>query len=300
MTIDQLRYLLEISHSRSMTQASKNLHISHQALSASVNALEKELNTALVEKTYRGSRLTLKGKQLVEISSDFLTALDEIFLKKDPPQKITPFHIASSYLAITNFLAQRFQNIVSLPSHYMPSYLEYSCNNDIITAIDNNIADIGFCAIFLQPDQNWQEIFQKLSYQYPNLEFREVATLKIYCEVSHTHPLSYLEAIPLSKLEKFSLLYFFPRLSSQELEDSLVGQNCNSVYLFTNYFRHFDFSIESNPSFYYQSLETRHAIGISIAESADSIYNFLRIPLQSNHHFKIISVSKTNSLINFL
>ncbi len=292
MNIDQLRYLQEISHSRSMTQASENLHISHQALSASINALEKELNTSLVEKSHRGSKLTLKGKQLVEISSDFLTAFDEIFLQNDRHEQEIPFRIASSYLAITNFLARNLHNIVDLPPKYMPTYLEYSCNDDIIAAVNNRVADIGFCAVFLQPGQNWQDIFSKVHREYPHLQCQEIATLKIYCELSAAHPLAYLESIPLNKLKKYSLIYFFPRLSSQELQDSLTGKSCDSGFLFINYFQHYDFSVESNPSFYYQALAAENAIGISVAENAESIYSFLRIPLQSSHHFKIISVSR--------
>lgn len=292
MNIDQLRYLQEISHSRSITQASENLHISHQALSASINALERELNTTLVEKTHRGSKLTLKGKQLVEISNDFLRAFDEIFLPNKTPGKEIPFKIASSYLAITNYLAKNLYNIISLPANYLPTYLEYGCNDEIISAVNEDVADIGFCAIFLQPGQNWQDYFAKISLEYPKLVCQEIATLKIYCEVPQSHPLAYLESIPLNKLEKYSLLYFFPRLSSQELKDSLTGKSCDSGFLFTDYFQRFDFSVESNPSFYYQALSTENAIGISVSENAESIYSFLRIPLQSNHHFKIISVKK--------
>lgn len=293
MNIDQLRYLQEISHSRSMTQASENLHISHQALSASINALERELNTTLVEKTHRGSKLTLKGKQLVEISNDFLVAFDQIFLRKDSvSKKALPFKIASNYLAVTHFLSKNLNNIISLPFNYTPTYLEYSCSDDIIDAVINEIADIGFCTVFLYPGQNWQDLFIKNKTPDPKLIYQEVATLNIYCEVSQSHPLAYLESIPLNKLEKYPLVFFFPRLSFQEVKNFFADENDGSNFLFIKYFQRFDFSLESNPSFYYQSLSKEDAIGISIAENTDSIYSFSRIPLQSGHHFKVISVKK--------
>ena len=58
MTIDQLKYLLTINQCRSITQAAQQLHISHQALSASINSLDKELFGIHLEKTARGTTLT--------------------------------------------------------------------------------------------------------------------------------------------------------------------------------------------------------------------------------------------------
>ena len=83
MTIDQLKYLIMLNHCQSITQAAEILHISHQALSSSIKSLEKELNTSLIVATNRGSRLTPKGAALVEISSIFVLALDELFPPAD-------------------------------------------------------------------------------------------------------------------------------------------------------------------------------------------------------------------------
>ncbi len=43
MHMDQLKYLIEISNSPSINVASEKLHISYQALSHSVKALEKRI-----------------------------------------------------------------------------------------------------------------------------------------------------------------------------------------------------------------------------------------------------------------
>lgn len=44
MKIDQMRQLLEIAKSKSLSKASQNMFISQQALSSSIRKMEEELN----------------------------------------------------------------------------------------------------------------------------------------------------------------------------------------------------------------------------------------------------------------
>ena len=65
MRIDQLIYLIEISHSRSLNLAADALHISTQALSASIKNLENELGTEILHRTNRGVSLTDDGQRVL-------------------------------------------------------------------------------------------------------------------------------------------------------------------------------------------------------------------------------------------
>ena len=65
MRIEQFEYLLEISQNKSMNAASKNLHISPQALSNSIKKLEDELGLTILERTSMGVSLTPDGKSLL-------------------------------------------------------------------------------------------------------------------------------------------------------------------------------------------------------------------------------------------
>ena len=62
MRLEQLRYLIEISKSKSLSVASETLHISQQALSLSVKEMEKELGVPLLIRSPRGIRLTQEGE----------------------------------------------------------------------------------------------------------------------------------------------------------------------------------------------------------------------------------------------
>ena len=62
MTVDQIRYFLEIAKCRSLLDASKNLHITQPTLSRQMSNIEKDLNVQLFFRTNHGMKLTRQGK----------------------------------------------------------------------------------------------------------------------------------------------------------------------------------------------------------------------------------------------
>lgn len=287
MTIDQLKYLLTINQCRSITQAAQQLQISHQALSASIKSLEKELAAPLLEKTARGTTLTMKGKQLVEISTDFIHALDDIFAPRTAQPETFSLRIAASYVSITNYLASRLSDRSALPYILEPLFLEYIDNADIIASVKSHLADIGFCAFFC-PTAASPDFGQLLPDQ--TLEHRLIASLQILCEMSPAHPLAYLEQIPLSKLHKYELRYFYPRMLLHENGKAAERLARNSAFHFTSFLQQFHFALETNPTLYSHALQNASCLGITIAETADAPYGLPRIPLQADCHFEIVAI----------
>ena len=81
MRIEQLEYLCEIAKRKSMNMASSKLFVSQQTLSTAIKNLEKELDCKLLERTYHGVFPTEIGQELIDISQDMLTRLDQLKLK---------------------------------------------------------------------------------------------------------------------------------------------------------------------------------------------------------------------------
>lgn len=78
MTSEQLTYLIEISRNPSLNSASLKLHITPQALGASIKLLEEELHMKLLERTHRGSFLTPEGLKVMRSAQIFFDSLQEI------------------------------------------------------------------------------------------------------------------------------------------------------------------------------------------------------------------------------
>ena len=285
MTIEQLKQLIEINKCSSMTQASKNLYISHQALSASIRSLEKEVQTVLVEKTPRGSKLTLKGKQLVEISSDFIEALDDIFFSHIMTPKPVEITVSISYVGLNVSLGNNIASLVRKIPALKPIFLELNDNGAIIDTVLSGRADLGFCVFFSSPENSID--IQKLFGPYEDkLEYRILPNIGIYCEMTPSHPLAYLEKIPLKKLKKYTLKYYHPRILSP---DELLQE-----FPFAKFFTQFDLIIEQNISFYLESLYSLNHIGISIGEANSSFNKLIKIPLQDNYYFSIFALRMRN------
>ena len=81
MRIEQLEYLCEIAKRKSMNLASTKLYVSQQTLSTAIKNLENELDTKLLERTYHGVFPTEIGQELIDISQQMLTSLNQLKLK---------------------------------------------------------------------------------------------------------------------------------------------------------------------------------------------------------------------------
>ena len=78
MDLLQMRYVVAISESESMTQAAEQLHVSQSALSLSYKRLEEELGVKLFRREGRGLRLTDPGKHFCDKSREILKKVNEL------------------------------------------------------------------------------------------------------------------------------------------------------------------------------------------------------------------------------
>jgi DNA-binding transcriptional LysR family regulator len=77
MTIEQLKYIVEIGKTGSLKAAADQLHITLPALSQSIKQLEKELNIPIFHRSRRGSIPTEEGRRLIEKAQVVLLKLQD-------------------------------------------------------------------------------------------------------------------------------------------------------------------------------------------------------------------------------
>ncbi|MBO4770194.1 MAG: LysR family transcriptional regulator [Clostridia bacterium] len=65
MNITQLKYVIEVSGSSSMREASSKLYVTQPALSASIRELEDELGIVIFERTNKGVSVTDDGREFL-------------------------------------------------------------------------------------------------------------------------------------------------------------------------------------------------------------------------------------------
>lgn len=75
---EQLYYLTQVAKYNSINKAAENLYMTSAAVSTAMKQLEKECDYAILERTYRGVKLTDKGKQVVKLAEQILALHNEI------------------------------------------------------------------------------------------------------------------------------------------------------------------------------------------------------------------------------
>ena len=72
MRLEQLKCLLDIAHTGSITNTAQRLFISQQAVSKSIKQLERELGLELLIRTKTGVTLTDAGEEVVRYAENML------------------------------------------------------------------------------------------------------------------------------------------------------------------------------------------------------------------------------------
>ena len=75
----QLRAFVAVAEELNFTRAAERLHLGQQAVSKTVQQLERELDVALLERTTREVRLTPAGQELLSAGREALAAADAAF-----------------------------------------------------------------------------------------------------------------------------------------------------------------------------------------------------------------------------
>lgn len=78
MRIEQLEYIAAVTQHGSLRRASERLHISQPALSEAVSKLERELGVTLLDRRRSGSRISRRGRELLQPMVEVLEAVERL------------------------------------------------------------------------------------------------------------------------------------------------------------------------------------------------------------------------------
>lgn len=78
MKIEQLKQIVALSKTRSISEAAANLYISQPNLSISIRNLEEELGTQLLIRSNRGVILTTQGERIAEYAQSILSQIERL------------------------------------------------------------------------------------------------------------------------------------------------------------------------------------------------------------------------------
>ena len=94
MTLQQVRYILEISRYSSISKAAQELYLTQPYLSSMLKELENELHITIFNRTRKGVKLTEEGKNFIRIAKN-----------KGSCHFISVFHCSIIHLQLKPFIS---------------------------------------------------------------------------------------------------------------------------------------------------------------------------------------------------
>lgn len=206
MRTEQIHYLAEIHQQMSLHKAAETLHLSPQALSLSMNALEKELEMNLLIRTKSGTFLTRQGIKVLSAGSIFLEALKNI--KNEQTETYPALTQGLLPLAMTSGVAETIYP--SLVSQLFAEYPKLTLDSqklrvqDIAAGTALREAEIGL-------------VYQVSIDQRPSLNFKDTPYVFVpvqpgqyYCLAHHKYALCRYKRISLKTIAQYPLIIYQP------------------------------------------------------------------------------------------
>lgn len=283
MTIQQCKYVLEILKRGSFNEAAKTLFIAQSSLSASVKALESELNIKIFERSNSGVILTDEGAEFVRYASCIAEQNDFIAGRYARENKCKNLHIATQHY---DFVADIFTKMInSITDDVYKISLKETQTYNVIKEVENGYCDIGIIAI---KSADYDIMNRFLGNK--KLEFSPILKAKPHVFVRKEHLLSQKKYLSYAELKEF------PFVSYEQ------GKHANSFFTeeITEepiYDRHIE--ISDRASLMNVLLTTDcYTIGTGIMPSTLNEGKIISIPLESEDYYNIGYILHTDRRIS--
>lgn len=202
LTLQQLKYALEVASKGSMNEAAKSLFISQPSLSNAIKELEKEIKITIFIRTNRGVTVSNEGAEFLGYARQVLqqfNMLEEKYMSEKPAKQ----HFCISTQHYT-FAANAF---VELVKEFGASEYEFTLREtktyEIIEDVKNLRSELGI--IYLS---NYNESVLLKLLRERNIIFSELFTTKPHVFISKKHPLADKKAIDVDELDDYPCLSF--------------------------------------------------------------------------------------------
>lgn len=202
MNITQLKYVLEVSTSSSMREASRKLYISQPALSNSIRELEDELGILIFERTNKGISLTEEGRDFVEYAKKAVgqyEILEDRYLSKGNSGE--RFSVSSQHY---NFAIKAFTDVIMKEN--LDSYvftIRETKTKEVLDDVRSLKSEVGIVSF----SSSNESLIKKLIRDY-ELEFTPLMTRDTYIYVWKDHKFADRNEISIEEMKDYPCISF--------------------------------------------------------------------------------------------
>lgn len=202
MTLQQLKYVIEVAKAKSISEAAKKLFISQPSLTNAIKELEKEMNITIFLRTNKGILISKEGEIFLGYARQVLEQaylLEEKYLKQDKRKQ--QFCVSTQHYS---FAVNAFVDIIKEYGHDEYDFsLRETQTYEIIEDVTRMKSEIGVLYI---NDFN-KLVIQKILKGH-NLIFHSLIVVKPHIFISSKNPLAKKKKVTMEELRSYPYLSF--------------------------------------------------------------------------------------------
>jgi DNA-binding transcriptional LysR family regulator len=202
LTLQQLKYVIEVANRGSINEAAKRLFISQPSLSNAIRDLEEEMQFAIFERSNKGISLSKEGIEFLSYARQVVEQaelLESRYLNAKPsPQhfSVSTQHYAFAVNAFVSLIKEYGQDEYELALRETKTY-------EIIEDVKSLRSEIGI--LYLNEFNG--KVINKLL-KTANLQFNSLLTAKPHIFISINNPLAKQSIVTIDQLQHYPYLSF--------------------------------------------------------------------------------------------
>ncbi len=202
MTLQQLKYIVEIAEQGSISRASQTLYISQPSLSAAVKELEDELGITIFTRSNKGVSVSAEGTEFLGYARQVLS---QVHLMEDRymGEVATKQHFSVS----THHYMFAINAFIDLVNEFGGDEYEFALRetktHDIIEDVKDLRSEVGLLYF-----SRYNELIISKYLKEKHLMFTELFTAKPHIFVYKTHPLAHRKSLKLTDMEDYPGITF--------------------------------------------------------------------------------------------
>ena len=202
MTFQQLKYVITVAETGTITEAAGKLYVSQPSLTKAIHELEKEMNIVIFNRTNKGISLSREGDEFLGYARQVLdqAAILEDKYKGDHGGKkkfcVSTQHYSFAVNAFVDLIKQYGQDEYDFSLRETQTY-------EIIEDVTRMRSEIGI--LFLN---DFNEVVMDKILKSHDLEFHLLFIAKPHVFISRNHPLAGREIITNEELEQYPYLSY--------------------------------------------------------------------------------------------
>ncbi|MCD8363782.1 MAG: LysR family transcriptional regulator [Lachnospiraceae bacterium] len=202
MTLQQLKYVITVAETGSITEAARKLFISQPSLSSALKEIEQEAKITIFHRNRNGATLTDEGMEFAGYARQVIQQMDLLEAKyvNNETEK-QRFCVSTQHYTFTaNAFVEMVQKFGQDKYEFI---LNETKTHQIIEDVKNRFCDVGI--LFLSEAN--RDVLTKI-FADGGMEFHPLLSAKPHVFLNKTHPLAKKEEIILEELKGYPRLNF--------------------------------------------------------------------------------------------